>query len=494
MLTNIILAAATGLLLVLLHPPFGLWFLAPAALAPLLIACAREPRWQRRLLLGLASGYVHWFGLCPWIQFVLEVHGDMGYWGSRGTFLLFCLLKALHFALFAALAGWAMRLPWAALAAPALWVGIERTNGPFGFAWLTLGNAGTDMGLPMRLAPITGVYGLSFVFALMAAVLALALLRRPRLHLAPIALVPLLMLLPALPEPVTPDRHVAAVQSNFEESHYYSRDEMAREISELALLTTSQVLQPGQPKPDLLLWPEVPAPLFYSTDGATRTATESIARTTKTPFLFGAVTYTLEGAPLNSAVLLGEKGQSLSRYDKMYLVPFGEFVPPVFSFVNRISDGVGDYAPGQNLVVTRLNGHRIGTFICYESAFPHFVREFPNAGADILINLTNDGYFGRSAARQQHLQLARMRAAENRRWILRPTNDGITASIDPAGRVIQQFPEFVRTSGRLGFRYETTKTLYTKHGDWFAWGCLILALAAVVYAMYRPNYSRPSAP
>lgn len=180
-----------------------------------------------------------------------------------------------------------------------------------------------------------------------------------------------------------------------------------------------------------------------------------------------------------------------ARYDKMYLVPFGEFVPPLFSFVNRISDGAGDYAPGVNLVVTKLDGHRLGTFICYESAFPHFVREFPNAGADVLVNLTNDGYFGRSAARQQHLQLARMRAAENRRWILRPTNNGITASIDPAGRVVQQFPEFVRTSGRLGFRYVSAKTFYTRHGDWFAWGCLVLALASVVYAAVRPNYTRP---
>ena len=492
MLVNIVLAVLSGLLLVLIHPPFNLWWLAPGALAPLLIAVARETSWQRRLLLGLASGYVHWFGLCTWIQFVLEVHGDMGYWGSRGTFLLFCFLKALHFALFATLAGWVMRLRWAALAAPALWVGIERTNAPFGFAWLTLGNAGTDMGLPMRLAPLTGVYGLSFVFALMAAALALVLLKRPRVELAPILLVPALMLLPALPDAVEPDRQVAAVQSNFEESRAYTRAEMANELSHLSILTTGQVLQPGLPRPELLLWPEVPAPIFYSTDGATRTATEALARNNQIPFLFGAVTYTLEGAPLNSAVLLGTRGQSLSRYDKMYLVPFGEFVPPVFSFVNRISDGVGDYSPGKNLVVTRIDGHRIGTFICYESAMPHFVREFANAGGEVLINLTNDGYFGRSAARQQHLNLARMRAAENRRWLLRPTNNGITAAIDPAGRVRQRFPEFVRTAGRLGFRFETSKTFYTRYGDWFALCCLLAGAGTAFWAAVRPNYRKPA--
>lgn len=492
MLLNIVLAALSGLLLVLLHPPFNLWWLAPGALAPLLAAVARERSWQRRTLLGLACGYVHWFGLCPWIQFVLEVHGDMGYWGSRGTFLLFCFLKALHFALFAALAGWVMRLRWAALAAPALWVGIERTNAPFGFAWLTLGNAGTDMGFPMRLAPITGVYGLSFVFALMAATLALVFLRRPRLELAPILLVPALAVLPELPPPAKPDRQAAVVQSNFAESRIYTRAEMASELSQLALMTTGQVMQPGLPRPSLLIWPEVPAPLFYSTDGATRALTESVARENRLPFLFGAVTYTLEGAPLNSAVLLGAHGEALSRYDKMYLVPFGEFVPPVFSFVNRISDGVGDYSPGRHLIVSHVDGHRVGVFICYESAMPHFVREFANIGGEVLINLTNDGYFGKSAARQQHLNLARMRAAENRRWLLRPTNNGITVSIDPAGRVRQQFPEFVRTAGRLGYRYETAKTFYTRHGDWFAGTCLLVGIGAAIWAAVRPNYKKPA--
>jgi apolipoprotein N-acyltransferase len=325
----------------------------------------------------------------------------------------------------------------------------------------------------------------------MAAALALVYLKRPRVELAPILLVPALALLPPLPDAVKPDRQVVAVQSNFEESRLYTRAEMANEISQLSLLTAEQVLQPGLPRPELLVWPEVPAPLFYSTDGATRTATEAVARNNQLPFLFGAVTYTLEGAPLNSAVLLGTRGESLSRYDKMYLVPFGEFVPPVFSFVNRISDGVGDYSPGQHLIVSKINGHRVGTFICYESAMPHFVREFANIGGEVLINLTNDGYFGKSAARLQHLSLARMRAAENRRWLLRPTNNGITVSIDPAGRVRERFPEFVRTAGRLGFRYESSKTVYTRYGDWFAVSCLVVGIGAAIWAAVRPNYKKP---
>ena len=174
------------------------------ALTPLLIACARERSWKRRFLLGWAAGFVFWFGVCTWIQFVLEVHGGMGRWGGWGTFVLFALLKGLYMAVFAALAGLVMR---AALGHPRrsrrCGRGIERhALGSLGFAWLDLGNAGIDMPLLLRLAPITGVYGLSFVFAMIACAVALVILRRPSeavgLALATGGCFPLL---PALPGP-----------------------------------------------------------------------------------------------------------------------------------------------------------------------------------------------------------------------------------------------------------------------------------------------------
>ena len=126
----------------------------------------------------------------------------------------------------------------------------------------------------------------------------------------------------------------------------------------------------------------------------------------------------------------------VDRYDKINLVPFGEFVPNVFWWVNRVTKEAGDFAPGSRIVEFPVNGHKVGVFICYESAFPDLVREFARGGAEVLVNLSNDGYFGRSAAREQHLDLVRMRAAENRRWILRATNDGITVTVDPAGRIV----------------------------------------------------------
>ncbi|MCP5116623.1 MAG: apolipoprotein N-acyltransferase, partial [bacterium] len=170
----------------------------------------------------------------------------------------------------------------------------------------------------------------------------------------------------------------------------------------------------------------------------------------------------------------------IARYDKMFLVPFGEFIPPGFTWINRITNEGGDFAPGEQVIVPAAAGHRLGSFICYESVFPDLVRRFADAGAEVFINLSNDGYFGGSAAREQHLLIARMRAAENRRWILRSTNDGITASIDPAGRVVRTTEEFTRTAVRLPFSYISETTLYTRFGDWFPWFCLIAALAAAL--------------
>ena len=207
---NLGLSLLSGVLLVLIFPSFNFTLLAPVALTPLLIACAREASLEAAgSSLGWASGFVFWFGVCYWIQFVLEVHGGMGRWGGWGTFTLFAVLKGLHMATFAALAGFVMRNAWAIPGAAALWTAVEYAHGTIGlawiglgFAWLDLGNAGIDMPLSLRLAPITGVWGLSFVFAMIGCAVALRVLRRP-LHALRMArwLFALLPLLPAVPAP-----------------------------------------------------------------------------------------------------------------------------------------------------------------------------------------------------------------------------------------------------------------------------------------------------
>ncbi len=477
---NGLLALLSAALLILSFPRFSFVWLAPFALAPLLVAVARESKPWRRLLLGWVCGIVYWFGICYWIQFVLAIHGGLGEIEGWAVFLLFCLAKAVHMAVFALAAGILMRRWWAIPGVAALWVAVEATHGSLGFAWLTLGNAGIDMGVPMRLAPFTGVYGISFLFAIMGTALAGALLKRPRPELLWLMLVLLPLALPKLPA-AEPGRETALlVQPNISETEQWTPDGVERMQRDLVGLTFRGVLaEPTQP-PSIIVWPEVPAPLYYDEDPRFKNYADDLARRTHAWLLLGVVAHTRAGEPLNSAQFISPDGIPVSRYDKVNLVPFGEFVPWPFEFVDKISTEVGDFAAGKRVVVSTAGDRKIGAFICYESVFPNFVRKFAAGGAQVLFNISNDGWFGKSAARLQHLNLVRMRAAENRRWILRSTNDGITATIDAAGRLRGTLPLFVQATSSSGFNYVTEQTVYTRWGDWFPLFCATLALMCLI--------------
>ena len=490
-LINFSLALLSAVLLVLLYPNlivpnYGLPWMAPIALVPLLVALAREPRPVWRFLLGEFAGIVYWFAICYWIQFVLEVHGGMGRWGGWGTFALFCVLKALHLALFSLLAAVLLGTRYAIPAIAALWTGIERTHGTFGFAWLTLGNAGIEMPLPLRVAPFTGVYGISFLFATMSAVVACLILRRGRKHLYWLAIVPALLLLPELPAREAPSETALVVQPNMDPEQQWTNATANAERDHLIEESRKGSLE-GSEK--LIIWPESPGPLYFYRDPAFHREAMELAQSEHAYFLFGTVAETREDAPLNSAVLLRPDGQLVDRYDKINLVPFGEFVPRIFGFVNRITQEAGDFAPGSRIVVFPMGEQRLGVFICYESVFPDEVRQFVKGGANLLINISNDGYFGHSAAREQHLEIARMRAVENRRWLIRSTNDGITAAIDPAGRIDERIPPYRELVEHMHFAFRSGTTFYTDYGDWFAWGCLLAAAFALVWSQ-RPHYER----
>jgi len=474
---NLWLALFTAVLLILTFPRFDVAWLAPVALAPLVVALVRERRRARRFLLGYAAGLAYWAGTCYWIQSVLYVHGGLGLAASWAAFGLFLLVKALHMGVFALLAGIAASRSWAVVAVPALWVAIERTHGPLGFAWLALGNAGIEMDVPMRLAPYTGVYGLSFVFASLGAALALTILRRPRRQIAWILALGLLYLLPRLPMARRGAETAVLVQPNIPETADWTEQWVAGMHRRLELLS-GRAAEEGAP-PQLIVWPEVPAPMYYHQDARFRDMVNDLARRTGAYLLLNAVPYNDQGAPLNSALLVSPAGQPIGRYDKMYLVPFGEFVPWPFGFIRKISTEAGDFAAGQKLVVLAAGDHHIGAFVCYEVVFPHLVRRFAARGAELLVNISNDGWYGRTAARDQHLKIARMRAAENRRWLLRATNDGITATIDPAGRVYRHLPSYVEGAVRTRFSYLAERTVYSSYGDWFVLVCAVIGAAGL---------------
>ena len=481
MLVNLALAAATGILLILAFPGFDFVFLAPVALAPLIVAAVRERRHGRRFLLGWVAGVVYWAGTCYWIEDVLAVHGGMAPAASWAAFALFAAAKALHMAVFALAAGPVASTGWALAGVPALWVAVESTHGRLGFAWLALGNAGVDMAVPMRAAPWTGVWGLSFVFAMTGCALALVALRRPRWQLGWLLLLPPLFLLPQLPPPEPGVESAALVQPNIDGSADWTERWVDNMHRRLALLTMAAAR--GR-EGALVVWPEIPAPMYYYESARFREEIGDLTRKSQAWLLFNVVPHDAGGAPLNSALLVSPAGEPAGRYDKMNLVPFGEFVPwPFKALVEKVSSEAGDFAAGRTQSTLPMGDRRIGAFVCYESVFPDFVRRFAAGGAELFVNISNDGWYGRSAARYQHLKIVRMRAAENRRWILRATNDGVTAVIDPAGRARVLLPSYTVGAAETGYSWIRSTTFYSRHGDWFVW----LAAVVAAFTLWRAH-------
>jgi apolipoprotein N-acyltransferase len=237
---------------------------------------------------------------------------------------------------------------------------------------------------------------------------------------------------------------------------------------------------------DLIVWPEAPNN-FFEEDPDFRESLSRLARTTRAPVIAGNIGVTsnhsvARGYDLyNSAEFIQPDGTFAARYDKMHLVPFGEYVPykQLFFFAGSLLQDVGVFDPGKKRVIFTSGGHSYGTFICYESIFGDEVRQYARLGAQVLVNISDDGWYGDTSAAWEHLNQVRMRAIENHRWVVRATNTGVTAVIDPAGRVTAAIPRHIRSSLRTGFNYEYDVTFYAAHGDLFAWLCVAVTLAGV---------------
>ena len=192
--------------------------------------------------------------------------------------------------------------------------------------------------------------------------------------------------------------------------------------------------------------------------------------------------------PYNSALLFDARGQRVFSYDKIHLVPFGEYepFPLIHSVVTNVSNEVGGFRKGSSYSVARLpGGYSLGIFICYEAIYPGEVRRFVANGAQLLVNISNDGWFGRSAAPEQHLRMARVRAVENRRWLVRSTNNGYTASVDPYGRIFEPIKPDIRAVADLPYDLRTDESIYTRFGDWFAWLCVAVSVILLVSTFWK---------
>lgn len=522
-----LLVGLSLLLQVLIFPLPGLYFLSWVAFAPLIVALLRArpagaleidgsvhlrsaTPWQA-FLLGYASGILWYAGTCYWIYDTMHEHGGLSVAAAALALFLFCLYLGLYHGLFGLLVGLAAGPGRdnrrALLAVPFLWVAVElaRTR-VTGFPWDLLGTAQVDNISLSRIAMWTGVYGISFEIMLVNVAVAAAFLvprkRRNTLLLAAVAAAAVLQAGRLVDAPVlAADRAALLVQQNIPVDENWTRETFERTLRELTDLSakaeastssSSNATESAHGKVDLIVWPESPAP-FFTSDPLFREPVSEMARATHSWVVTGAIgsapagqsgTSTGASAPavFNSAALVSPTGGWTARYDKVHLVPFGEYLPfPwLFSFAGGLTREVGEFKAGTSRTPLHAGSMPLGIFICYESVFPDEVRQFVNNGAEVFVNISNDGWYGDSGAYAQHLNQTRMRAIENDRWILSATDTGVTASIDPYGRTVARLPRKARAALVAPYTLTSVTTFYTQHGDWFAWLCAIISAGALL--------------
>jgi apolipoprotein N-acyltransferase len=516
-----LLAILSGVLQILIFPLPNLYVFCWMALAPLVVALLRARKadtlqlndspgvrlvpanFGQGFLLGYLSGVIWYAGTCYWIRDTMHQYGGVNSAAAFGILLLFCLYLALYHGFFGGLLGLlgdarAGVSRAALIGAPFLWVALELARTRItGFPWQLLGTAQVD-NLPLaRIASVTGVYGISFEIMLVNTAFAAAFLvrkeRRMTLLVASVGAAIALQAGRLVVAPKLATDHVAyLVQQNIPilENADWTKEYFQNTLHELQRTTLSPDNQAASEAahPDLIVWPESPAP-FYTSDPFFRNAISDLARESKSWVVTGSLgvknaTQSPEQATelYNSAALVNPDGTWTERYDKVHLVPFGEFVPfrTLFSFAAGLTQQVGDFNRGSSRQPLNAGNQKLGTFICYESVFPDEVRQFAKNGAEVLVNISNDGWYGDSGAYAQHLNQSRMRAIETGRWLLLDTNTGVTASVDPYGRIVARLPRKLRSTLRAPYALTNVTTFYTRYGDWFSYLCAIISLIVLL--------------
>src|SRR5271154_3391933 len=481
--TRVLLALGSGVALALSFPNYNLPLLAWFSIGMLVLASAgATPR--EAPLYGFLHAFVFYPICLPWIATVMRQYGSVDPILSVGILSLFGIAGGIIWSTFSIGIAFVARRKGTALAcmlAPFFWVMLEfaRTHLPYiGFPWNLTGYAASESLALLQLTPITGIYGLSFVIAAYGSFLAYAVLvSKPRVWKVALAVTVALLIIAVggsyLVPTATPHHIAHLIQTNFPQSEHYPSDWMALHSGELDQLAQISI-DAAKKDPGLIVWPEVPAP-FSLQDPQFAARMVRIAKESGNEFLVGVVDWQknasanaqnqqAQWSAYNSAVLLDPSGERTYTYDKIHLVPFGEYVPlrQWIEFAGRLTADISDFTPGTVYAVGQLPGGRFGTFICYEAIFPSEVANFERAGAELLINISNDGWFGRSAAPPQHLMMSRVRAVESRRWMLRDTNNGFTVSVDPYGRIVARLATDIRGELDAPYDFRSGLTFYAR--------------------------------
>ncbi len=531
---SLVLAGASGLFIPLSFPKSDLELLAWIALVPLHWALDGKTKAQA-FWIGWLSGTIAFTGMMAWVVTAMTTYGKVPLPVSYGILLLLTAYLGLYVGLYSAGAVWFRSLipRYGFFVFPCLWVTLEliRTYALSGMPWGLLGYSQYRQIEIIQIADHMGVYGVSFLIVLVNVALAEFLswlmpyfrnFRPARLPWELAAMASLLVTLSWQYGLVTLSETpfsgiprssitVGVVQPNVDQAVKWDTAYREETLARFDRLTEKL----GRAT-DLVVWPEAATPFVFEREPVYQLQLMALANRAQAPILFGspAVRFYPDRRPylMNSAYLLAPDGHLLGRYDKHHLVPFGEYIPfksSLLFFLDKLVEGIGDFEPGTGSAVLTLTPKpksaaagkaeatpkpiSFGVAICYEVIFPNLVRQFALNGAEFLVTVTNDAWFGASSAASQHFSMVVFRSVENHLAFARSANTGISGFIDPFGRIVEATPIFTEQAVKATMQVWRPHTFYSRYGDVFAYGCAIICALLFLFGIFRTKESEPDA-
>ena len=499
-LKKVLWAMLSGFMLSASFPPANLDWMAWVALVPLLGAI-KDERPSSSFKLGMIAGVSHYITLVYWVIVAAHVYGGIGVLTSLGILLLFCLYLSSYPACFSLMVSLVPRGLFMTIVIPCIWVSLEYLRAVLltGFPWCLLGYSQFNRLTLIQASDVTGVYGVSFLIVAVNVLIHMMLsgkgcIRDKRgwiVEASPVVVIFLAFYLYGVyrisdakngaKETRDTSMAVSVIQGNMDQSLKWEPGLMRGTINKYNALSKSTLYA----KPGLIVWPEAATPFFFQEDSDLSQEVRKAVGEAGSYLVFGSPAYERDAGSIryyNRVFLLDPKGDTAGYYDKIHLVPFGEYVPlrRFIPFINRLVLAADDFSQGDRIRLLRISNFSAGALVCYEAVVPELARGEVKVGANILINVSNDAWFGMTSAPYQFLAMCVFRAVENRRPLVRAANTGFSAFIDPSGRITARSELFMDDVLTGVIRTDCNSiTIYSRYGDIFA--CLTIIICLIKF-------------